>query len=219
MEMNKITIFFLLFFSILYAQDEEYTIDQKYLEDQIYITAVYQKLLNLPDEISGTGFPYGIGLGVIKDLPLNKNRNVGLGIGLGYAFDVHYFNVKEFVIPGEEDNEIKSNKIALHMVDLPIEFRFRTSTPQKYKFWRFYPGFKFSYAFAKDSELKQSEDFEVDKVIEVNDFQYGITLSAGFNKWNLHVYYGLSELFKEAENNSFQIAPHELKIGIIFYLL
>ena len=37
MEMNKITIFFLLFFSILYAQDEEYTIDQKYLEDNPYL--------------------------------------------------------------------------------------------------------------------------------------------------------------------------------------
>ncbi len=217
--MKKITIFFLLFFSTLQAQEEDYIIDQKYLEDQIYITAVFQKLLNLPDEITSTGFPYGIGLGVIKDLPLNKNRNIGIGIGLGYEFDVHYFNVKEFIPSTDEENEIKSNKIALHMIDLPIEFRFRTSTPQKYKFWRFYPGFKLSYAFAQNSKLKQSEDFEVDKVIKVNDFQYGITLSAGFNKWNLHVYYGLSELFNEVDNNNFQIAPHELKIGIIFYLL
>jgi len=217
--MKKVNIIFLLFVSILYSQNDNNKIDQKYLDDQIYISAVYQKLFNLPDEISETGFSYGIGLGVIKDLPMNKNRNVGLGIGLGYAFNVHYFNVKEFGLSDEETNETKSNKIALHMVDLPIEFRFRTSTPEKYKFWRFYPGFKFSYAFAQKTKLKQREDFDVDKVIEINDFQYGITLSAGYNKWNLHVYYGLSELFNEAKNNDFQITPHEFKIGLIFYIL
>ncbi|MEN8123841.1 MAG: porin family protein [Bacteroidota bacterium] len=217
--MKKLTIFFLFFFSILQAQNEKNNLDQKYLDDQIYITAVYQKLFNLPNEISETGFSYGIGFGVIKDIPMNSKRNVGFGIGLGYAFNVHYFNVKEFGLPIQDSNETKSNKIALHMLDLPIEFRFRTSTPQKYKFWRFYPGFKFSYAFAQDTKLKQSENFEVDKVIEINDFQYGITLSAGYNKWNLHVYYGLSELFNEAKNNDFQITPHEFKIGLIFYIL
>lgn len=217
--MKKINIFFLLFISILHAQNENSTIDHKYLEDQIYITAVYQKLLNLPDEIQETGFSYGIGLGVIKDLPFNKNRNIGLGIGLGYAFNVHYFTVKDFNRSISESNEIKSNKIALHMVDIPIEFRFRSSTPQKYKFWRFYPGFKFSYAFAQNNKLKQSENFEVDEVININDFQYGLMLSAGYNKWNIHIYYGLSELFNETENINYQIAPHEIRIGIIFYIL
>ncbi len=217
--MKKINIFFLLFFSILQAQNENDYIDTKYLEDQIYITAVYQKLFDLPDMITETGFSYGIGLGVIKDVPINMNRNIGLGIGLGYAFNVHYFNVKEFDSPTDETEEVTNNKIVLNMVDIPIELRFRTSSPLNYKFWRLYPGFKFSYAFTQNTNFKQSEDFEVDELIEVNDFQYGFTLSAGYNKWNLHVYYGLSEFFNGSEKTNYQIAPHEFKIGLIFYIL
>ncbi|RUA12519.1 MAG: PorT family protein, partial [Flavobacteriia bacterium] len=211
--------------SILFAQDEvkkDSIIDYKYLEDQIYINASYQKLMKLPDNFSKTGFSYNLSFGFIKDLPVNKARNIGFGVGLGYSINAHYFNIKESTDLPEDDpgaKELKSNKIALYMVELPIQLRFRNSTPIKYKFFRFYPGLMFSYAFAQNHNLRQNEDFDVNDVININKFQYGVNLAVGYNNWNFYLYYGLTDLFNETQKNPYQIEARELKMGIALFFL
>jgi len=219
--MQKIALFFFLFSSLIYAQNDSTFVDHKYLEDQLYANVTYIKLLELPKPISQTGFSYGIGFGFIKDLPLNKRRNLAVGLGLGYGANIYYFNVKEAEVAPNQNNSniLKSNKITMHTVEMPIEFRFRTSTAQKYKFWRLYPGFKMAYVFASNSSLKQRENFDVNDVIEMSEFNYGLTLSTGFNKWNFHLYYGLKDLFSESKNNSYPINIKDLRLGLIFYIL
>ena len=175
-------------------------------------------MLNLPDRISQSGFSFGLGGGFIKDFPLNERRNIGLGAGLGYGLNNYYFNVKlEEAVPNEDSNPV-NNKIIMHTVELPIELRFRGSTASKYKFWRFYPGIKIVYAFAKNTSFGKSADFDVKDVIEVNDFLYGLTFSAGYNKWNLHLYYGLNDLFNETQKNDYNINISDLRVGLIFYI-
>ena len=107
----------------------------------------------------------------------------------------------------------------MHTIEFPVELRFRTSTSTKYKFWRIYPGIKFAYVFSLNTNLKQREDFLVEDVVEIDKFLYGLTLSAGYNKWNIHVYYGLNSLFSESKNNSYEIDIHEIRLGLIFYIL
>lgn len=219
--MRKIAIFFFLFSSFINAQRDSTFVDNKYLEDQLYTNLTYIKLLELPDAISQTGFSYGIGLGFIRDLPLNPRRNIGLGAGLGYALNAYYFNVKEeTVLPTETGStELKSNKVAMHAIEMPFELRFRTSTAQEYRFWRFYPGFRMAYVFATNSSLKQREGFDVEDVIKINKFLYGVTLSTGFNKWNLYVYYGLNDIFTNTSQNAYDIQMQEIRMGLIFYVL
>ena len=218
--MRKIAIIFLLFSSFLKAQNDSTFVDNKYLEDQIYVNITYIKLLELPDQISQSGFSFGLGLGFIKDMPLNSKRNFGLGLGLGYGLNNYYFNVQEDnVLPSDFNTTLKSNKIVMHTVEMPIELRFRTSTPQKYRFWRIYPGFKMAYVFATNTNLRQREDFDVEEVVEINDFLYGLTLSTGFNKWNLHVYYGLNEIFNNTIDNSYNFNIQDIRLGLIFYML
>jgi hypothetical protein len=106
----------------------------------------------------------------------------------------------------------------LHVVELPLEFRFRTSTATRYKFWRFYPGFKISYAFAENLTLGKDADFEVEGVAQYNDFLYGLTFSAGYNKWNIHLYYGLNDLITNAEGNDYEFAITDFRIGLVFYV-
>jgi hypothetical protein len=216
--MKKMILFFLLLSNTLLAQDEQVVVDEHYLEDQLYVSLSYQRLMNLPDEIGQSGFSYSLSLGLIKDIPINNQRNRGFGIGLGYNLNVHYFNVED-IGDVEDSNEIKSNKVALSMIEMPIEFRFRNSTPVKYKFWRFYPGIKLSYSFYDSNNIKQSEDFDVSEVIQINDFQYGVSLSAGYNNWNFYTYYGISTLFNESKSYPNEIEANEIKLGIIFYLL
>lgn len=216
--MKKIILLFFFLSNTLLAQDEQVVVDENYLEDQLYVTLSYQQLMNLPDEIGQSGFSYSLSLGFIKDIPLNTQRNRGIGIGLGYNLNVHYFNVEDI---GEEEvsNEVKSNKVAMNMIEMPIEFRFRNSSPAKYKFWRFYPGIKLNYAFYSSNNIKQSEDFDVSEVIEINDFQYGVSMSVGYNNWNFYTYYGISTLFNESKDYPNEIEANEIKLGIIFYLL
>ena len=219
--MRKIAfVFFIFSFVLTKAQDKINFEDDKYLEDQFYASISYLRILNEPNQISQTGFSYGLGFGFIKDLPVNKRRNIAFGIGLGYGFNNNYFNVKVLSIPeNDPNNELKSNKITTHSIELPVEFRFRTSTSKKYNFWRVYPGVKFSYVFAQNAKLKQREDFDVSDVIQVSKFLYGTTISAGYNKWNFYFYYGLNNLFTNTEQNPYEIGISDMRLGLIFYIL
>ncbi len=216
--MRKIAIIFLFYSSISFAQNDSTFVDNKYLEDQIFFNLTYIRLMNTPKPISQNGFSFGLGLGIIKDLPINKRRNIGFGIGLAYGFNTYYFSVDDSEnLPPEINDLLKNNKITMNNVEVPVEFRIRTSTSEKYKFWRVYTGIKFSYAFATSSSLKDRIPLE-NKIMEINKLQYGVTLSTGYNKWNLHVYYSLNELFNETIENSYKINIHDLRLGLIFYI-
>jgi len=217
--MRKIAIFFLLFTGFIQAQKDSTFVDNKYLEDQLYVNLTYIHMLNLPDRISQSGFSFGLGGGFIKDFPLSEKRNIGLGAGLGYGLNNYYFNVQlDAEEPSATEETLKNNKIILHTVELPVELRFRNSTALKYKFWRFYPGFKIAYVFTSNTSFSRSSDFDVSDFININDFIYGLTFSAGYNKWNLHLYYGLNDLFNETDANDYQINISDFRIGLIFYI-
>jgi hypothetical protein len=217
--MRRLALLILLFTTTLKAQVDSTFVDNKYLEDQLYFSLTYIHMLNLPDEISQSGFSYGLAGGFIKDFPLNQRRNIGLGVGIGYSFNNYYFNVNVSTDePADEAVSIRNNKVILHSVELPIEFRFRTSTAKKYKFWRIYPGFKMAYKFAQNTSFGKSNDFDVDDIIDINDFLYGLTFSVGYNKWNIHTYYGLNDLFTEAKNVDHTINISDFRIGLIFYI-
>ena len=217
--MRKIAVLIFLFSSFLHAQNDSTFVDDKYLEDQLYFNLTYIHLLNLPDRVSQSGFSFGLGGGFIKDIPLNIARNIGLGAGLGYGFNNYFFNVKlDEAIPTDDDKIDLNNKIILHTVELPLELRFRGSTATTYKFWRFYPGFKIAYAFARNTSFGKSGDFDVKDIIEVNELLYGLTFSAGYNKWNLYFYYGLNDLFNATPANDFDINISDLRVGLIFYI-
>lgn len=217
--MRKIAILLFLFSGFLQAQNDGTFVDDKYLEDQLYFNLTYIYLLDLPDRVSQSGFSFGLGGGFIKDFPLNKQRNIGLGAGLGYGFNNYYFNVQlDAVNPVEGEISLKNNKIILHSVEFPVELRFRGSTASKYRFWRFYPGFKVAYTFAKNTNFSKTEDFDVSDIIKVNNWLYGLTFSAGYNKWNLHLYYGLNDLFDETKTNDYAINISDLRVGLIFYI-
>ncbi len=217
--MPKIALFLLLFTGFIQAQKDSTFVDDKYLEDQIYLNLTYIHMLDLPDRISQSGFSFGLAGGFIKDFPLSKKRNIGLGAGIGYGLNNYYFNVQlDAVNPSVAEETLKNNKIIMHTVELPIELRFRNSTALKYKFWRFYPGFKIAYVFANNTSFSKSADFDVSDIININDFIYGLTFSAGYNKWNLHLYYGLNNLFNETDVNDYEINISDFRIGLIFYI-
>jgi hypothetical protein len=223
----------LIFFGLNYAIAQQETVrdtipDEKYREDQFYIGVTYNILQNRPSGISQNNLSNGIHLGVIRDFPINKKRNKAIGIGLGYSYNSYFHNLKAtetgtgvtYEAIGSNQS-FKRNMYKTHVVELPIEFRWRTSTASTYKFWRIYGGFKFGYIFSGVSKFISDNERIKFQNDDLNRFQYGLTLSAGYNTWNFHVYYGLNNFFKDttqtADGEQFEMSM--IRVGLLFYIL
>lgn len=203
--------------------------DSLYREDQFYIGLTYNLLQKRPDGVSQNSFSSGLHIGFLRDMPLNKRRNVAIAVGLGYSMNDFRQNIKitkadgnpNYEVIDEDEINFDKNKFALHFVDLPIEFRWRTSTMQSHRFWRVYTGVKFSYLFLNKSKyVDGNETVKIYDNKDFNKFQYGAYLSFGYNTWNFHAYYGLNSLLKsEAKIDGKSIDMNTVNIGLMFYIL
>jgi len=46
-----------------------------------------------------------------------------------------------------------------------------------------------------------------------------VTLSAGYDEFNIHIFYGLTPVFKDSNLNGEEINTKILKFGLVFYFL
>lgn len=225
-------LFVLLFANSSLAQD---TIpktegDSKYREDQFYVGVTYNILRSMPSNVSPEGLTGGINFGFLRDMPINKNRNIAIAVGAGLSFDRYGQNI--FIDIDSEGNttynvlasnvSFDSNNIKTGIVEIPIELRWRSSTPTSYKFWRVYAGFRFGYAFWNESSFKDSSNSISHKGLE--DFErirLAATTSLGFNKFNFFVYYSLNPFFNEdaITTTGQEVNFNTIKLGLIFYIL
>lgn len=224
-----LSLFLICQFTLAQDLDVEVDVDSLYREDQFYAGFTYNLLGNLPSGISQSGFSSGFHLGFIRDIPINKRRNLALGLGIGYSGNS--FNQNLQISEGANNKYIYSiidnsiayskNKFSQHLVEIPFEFRWRSSTTTEYKFWRIYTGFKTSYVVFNSSKYNGSPQNENYKNIRAfNDFQYGLTLSVGYNTWNFYLYYALNPIFdSNALLNNNPMEMNAIKIGLIFYIL
>ena len=215
------------FFVGAYAQSNKAAeLDSLYREDQIYVGVTYNALVNLPSGVSQNSFSTGFHLGVIRDFPTNKRRNVAIGLGLGYSINTFNQNIRiSSTTPTTytilEDINYSKNNISQHLLEVPLEFRWRTSNAETYKFWRVYTGVKMGYLLASKSVYNGEPGNETHRGLTgLNTWQYGLTLSVGYNTWNGYIYYGLNPIFDSiSSTNAQSIEMNTLKIGLIFYLL
>lgn len=207
---------------------EDIVIDSLYREDQFYFGINFNILLNSPGGFSQSGFSGGLHLGAIRDMPINKRRNLSVGVGLGWAINTYGQNL--FI--GENTNgesvfaELRgigyeTNRFSTQSVEIPIEFRWRSSTPVKYKFWRVYAGARLGYIYYFKSNFKQPGYQVVQRDLdELNRFQAGASLAVGNSKVNFYFCYSLTPFFDgKMRNSNEEVGINTLKIGLIFYLL
>ena len=143
------SFFFVLILLVSNAQSNE--LDDKYLEDQFYLSLHYNSLRNSPSNFNQNKFSSTLSFGFIRDIPLNQRRNFGLGLGLGLALNSINSNLKlndlnnkiEGLIVGADSYD--KNKWNTSRLEIPLEIRWRTSTASTYKFWRVYLGLKTSF--------------------------------------------------------------------------
>jgi len=201
--------------------------DPYYREDQFYATINYNLIQGKPTGYSQYSFSTGLGVGFLRDMPLNKRRNHSIALGLGYSYNNVKHNLAVTKEEGKnvyaikEEGTFDKNKLVLHYLEMPLELRWRNSDASTHQFWRVYAGFKVSYLFYDKAQYKPDSggNYKVINDANMNKLQYGAYLSAGWNTWNFYGYYGFTPLYNNAMIEGEKIKMHSVKIGLIFYIL
>ena len=223
--MKKLIFLFLIAYSLpSVAQKDSLQLGDRYAEDQLYMIVSYNQLFNQPAMVKGSGFSYGLSTGFMKDLILNKQGSISMALGVGYNFDLlnHGLTISEENndITFEVDNLGATNKLLLHNLEFPFELRWRGSDAQTYKFWRVYMGVKANYNLSNNFKFtNETDSFSYRNVSSYNTWQYGLTLSVGYDVFAAHVYYGLNPILKDTSLGTADISSKIMRIGLIFYLL
>jgi hypothetical protein len=228
-------IFAFLFLNIGVAFSQEsklpypmIAVDSLYREDQFYFTFTHSTFTHSPSGISTNKFSPGLKLGFLRDFPINKRRNKAIAPGLGLSYANYFQNLFIFKVDGDpvySTNSIASsyrkNKFEQLFIDVPIEFRWRTSIPESHKFWRIYSGLQLSYlVYSKSVYSDEVSSFTISNSKDFNKFQVGVYLAVGNNTWNFYSYYGLTPIFSsKAQVNNERVSMNALHFGMMFYIL
>lgn len=200
-----------------------------YREDQFYAGVSFNLLTNLDDAINQSGFSGGFDLGFIRDFPVNKTSTLAIGLGLGININTYNQNIflgettsgDDIIAPIVDNNAFDTNRFSTHIVEVPIQFRWRNSTPDTYAFWRVYFGVKLGYIYYFKSTYKDDTNEVIQTDIEsLNRFRTSAFLSFGYNLVNIQIQYDLNPLFDgqfTSKANSIGVNP--LRLGFVFYIL
>ena len=217
--------------SSIVVTDTTKTVDTRYREDQFYAGFSFNLLLNRPVDVKQTGFSGGVHLGFIRDMPINKRRNIAIGLGLGYSGNIFNHNLGIVEVVGRdvtvfeavENGTFDGNRFTTHLVEVPLEFRWRTSTPTIRKFWRIYTGMRLGYLYGFKSTLRQGgqklikTDFN-----ELDRIRLGATFTFGWNTFNFHFYYSLNSFFTDKaviDATQEGVGVTTLKMGLLFHIV
>ncbi|MDB2703058.1 outer membrane beta-barrel protein [Flavobacteriaceae bacterium] len=218
-------IFFLFCFlciGLLLGQEKD---SLSYNEDQFYIDVNFIIQSNEVNLFQENGFSRSIHAGFLRDFSFTKKGDKAIAIGLGYGYErlVNNLNIRK------NENELNysfptngislRNSFSVHQLQLPIELRWRTSTIDNYRFWRIYLGYRLSYHFTPTYKPFFGRSFSIKN--QIQDWQHSLSLSVGFNTWNLRFSYSLSPFLAKTVQTQEGIRPkvNPVQVGLIFYLL
>lgn len=210
-------------------KNDNKVVDSLYREDQFYAGVAFNLMTDMPKDGSQSGFSGSFDLGFIRDFPINKRRSLAVGVGLGVSSSSFGHNIlisetgdgQDIVQPISKDIEYKNNRFATHLVEMPIQIRWRSSTPEDYAFWRVYFGVKLGYIYYFKSKFEQDDlTIKQTDVNALNRFRTAGFFSFGYNIVNIQIQYDLNPLFSgEVSNGTSKIGIKPLRIGLIFYIL
>lgn len=204
-------------------------VDSLYREDQFYIGLSFNLIHNEPNSFSQNGFSGGLHMGFIRDMPINKRRNLAIGVGLGISTNTYNSNLFIGQAPNgetifsiiDDSSNVDRNRFNTNLIEMPIQFRWRTSTPTDFSFWRIYAGMKLSYIYNYKAKFR-SADTRITQtdIPELNRLRYAATLTLGNGSFNAFVQYDLISLFdQEAMIDNQRVDLQPIKFGVEFYIL
>ena len=219
---------FFFLFSLLFLNQLSFSQSNKskedYREDQFYFGSSYFIQTQPLDKFKQNGFSGNFQFGFIRDFPLNDSSTKAIGIGFGYERNFFTSNIQPVESSSNIDYRIvvsrfleSKNKISFSSLVIPLEYRWRRSSIDQYKFWRIYSGFKLKKNFPLYSNPSYGSEITID---DVEDWTTSIYINAGYNTWNISLEYDLNPLLKNKKTtNGENLNISFFRLGLVFYLL
>jgi hypothetical protein len=180
---------------------------------------------------AGNGFStkwYSRGINVYfyYDFRIKKSL-VSFAPGIGYGA-VNIYHRSELVENKERGisfepmdasklNKIRTNKVTLQYIDIPLELRIRTLPDKADNFWKFAIGFKAGVRVGSHTKQKLKDEngtkvFVERRFPDFSLFRAGPTLRIGYSVFNITAYFGVIEVFKSGRGPK----ANEFAVGISF---
>jgi len=224
-------LFFVSFGSVAQEATVPSEGDAKYREDQFYAGVTYNLINSAPEDVKLQGLSGGIQFGFLRDMPINARRNIAIAVGLGVSFDQYGSTL--FIgestqgetiftsLSNETNVEYDSNRFSTAVIEVPLEFRWRSSTAEDYSFWRVYGGVRVGYAYwYKATFIQAGNTVTQTDIPEFDQVRLAATLSFGYSKINFYANYAINPFFENATTtNGAQVDFKSLRLGLIFYIL
>lgn len=163
-------------------------------------------------------FSRGINFFLMYDLPLGESRlsfAPGAGISNQNYFinsaleldtsGISFFNPIRNVIG--QDTDFKKYKVSNTFIEVPLEFRYRTTPDKNDRSWKFGIGGRIGYRLTSGTKYKGDDYLNRNHVGTVKNkekagynlanFRYGLTGRVGYGPINIVTFYGLNNMFKE----------------------
>ncbi len=221
---NRLSFVFFIFSGIIFSQDSTLIklTDTKYREDQFYFSLSHQFFTNRNNLPQNSISPV-LSIGFLRDLPIDSKRQWAVAPGVGFSYknlktsaEISTANTRDF-----NNNLIyTTHRINHFLIELPLELRYRNSTPYTHKFFRTYLGFKASYLLINQNKLEGFDSLVLNNKKDFNAITFDAYLSLGFNTFNLYFGYGLNDIQSHETNfANNQLNFNRFKLGLIFYIL
>lgn len=176
--------------------------------------------VNIKPDYKGVGFSFSM----LFDKPIgHSNFSFAYGLGLYthnyssngnfvYKLDsINYKSVKTVLEP--KTNNYKSNRYNEKLVEVPLEFRFRTKKETSFKMML---GAKIGYVFSNYRKVNDDDGkIRIYDIKNVNRLRYGVNFRIGVEQVCLTASYYFSEVF--TENGPKGIHPFSIGIAIVPY--
>jgi hypothetical protein len=172
-------------------------------------------------------YAIGHGINLMFDIPFSKQSRFGVAIGLGYThYNIRHdgdFSFESFQapqIPEEQYSVLYQytgaerwiNRTVFNQIDVPFEFRIRSSKERK-KF-KFYPGFKVGFIFNVYEKWRvEKSKFKTYNFPDLNQFQFGPTLRVGLDNIFLFGSYNLTYMFDHELSSDLNLFSVGISIG------
>ena len=195
--------------------------DTLYREDQIYASVGYPLLIDVPEALTQNKLSHTFSLGFVRDMPINRARNLAFGLGFGLNYNVVHTNL-QFTENMEAYTYLSSNVTNQWNnldLEIPLEFRWRSSVPLNYQFWRAYAGLVGYYNLSANQRTRTAL---IDSItsLSVQKFRLALRLNVGNNTWNLTYTHPIDSFFDydKSPHNKLFSQLKIAKLGLVFYI-
>jgi len=177
-------------------------------KDRLVLEVNHSGWLGMGDSVQEKPFSGGVNFMLFFDHPMGSSHfsfawgacissyNIHGPINLAYQTDSVTKAIK-FTSVVKRDEPYRINRIGLKIIELPVEFRFRTFTDYQFKFTL---GFKVGYVVQSFRKIYDTNaKVKIYEIPGINPWRYGITLRMGWEQIHLTAFYSLSELFEKGK--------------------